>query len=208
MDKVVEPLTDDAELAKVLEGMQDPAPSVAAAPTGLNFEETPALPTPMADPAPASDTAPAADTTTETISDSAPIESAIPTMEMPQAPVEASTVEMPSPMAAPTPTPAEPELTIPTIPSIPAAADPALESIKKDALEQLRPLVDKLDLEPSEKFDTLLLIIRSTDDKSLVQQAYESAKLIPDESKRAEALLDIIKEIDYFSNTSVSQPQL
>ncbi|MFZ2494470.1 MAG: hypothetical protein WAW60_01685, partial [Candidatus Saccharimonadales bacterium] len=79
---------------------------------------------------------------------------------------------------------------------------------KKDALEQLRPLVDKLDLEPDEKFDTLLLIIRTTDDKSLVQQAYDAAKLIQDESKRAEALLDIIKEIDYFSNPSQGQPQL
>lgn len=31
-----------------------------------------------------------------------------------------------------------------------------------------------------------------------MSQAYESAKLIQDEAKRAEAMLDIIKEIDYF----------
>ena len=51
-----------------------------------------------------------------------------------------------------------------------------------------------------DKFDTLLLIIRSTDDKSLVGQAHAAAKTIEDESKKAEALLDVIKEIDYFSN--------
>lgn len=75
-----------------------------------------------------------------------------------------------------------------------------LESIKKDALTELRPLVDKLNLAPEDKFDTLLLIIRSTDDKTLVPQAHETAKLIEDDGRRAEALLDVIKEIDYFSS--------
>ena len=64
---------------------------------------------------------------------------------------------------------------------------------------ELRPLVDKLDLPADEKFDTLLLIIRSTDDKTLVNAAFDAAKEIPDENKRAQALLDVIKEIDYFS---------
>lgn len=80
-----------------------------------------------------------------------------------------------------------------------STASPELDSIKKDALSELRPLVDKLDLPADEKFDTLLLIIRSTDDKSLVSAAHEAAKNISDETKRAQALLDVIKEIDYFS---------
>jgi hypothetical protein len=74
------------------------------------------------------------------------------------------------------------------------------DEIKKDALSELRPLVDKLDLAPDEKFDTYLLLIRSTDDKTLVAPAHEAAKNIPDETKRAQALLDIIKEIDYLSS--------
>jgi hypothetical protein len=81
----------------------------------------------------------------------------------------------------------------------PATGGGALEAIKRNALEELRPLVDKLNLPPEEKFDTLLLIIRSTDDQSLVEAAHEAAKAIPDEVKRAQALLDVIKEIDYFS---------
>ena len=60
-------------------------------------------------------------------------------------------------------------------------------------------LVDKLDLPADEKFDTILILIRSTDDKSLVNAAHEAARAIPDEAKRAQALLDVIKEIDYFS---------
>lgn len=79
-----------------------------------------------------------------------------------------------------------------------------LNEIKKDALSELRPLVDKLNVSPEEKFDTLLLMIRSTDDSSLIEQAHEAAKSIEDESKRAEALLEIIKEIDYLSHQNKS----
>ena len=78
--------------------------------------------------------------------------------------------------------------------------DSPLNEIKKVALSELRPLVDKLTVSPEDKFDTLLLMIRSTDDSSLIQQAHEAAKLSEDESKRAEALLEIIKEIDYLSH--------
>lgn len=75
-----------------------------------------------------------------------------------------------------------------------------LASIKKDALVELRPLVDKLNVSPEEKFDTYLLLIRSTDDADLIAPAHEAAKAITDETRRAEALLDIIKEIDYLSH--------
>jgi len=74
-----------------------------------------------------------------------------------------------------------------------------LESIKKDALLELRPLVDKLDLAPEEKFDTYLLLLRSTDDKALIAPAHAAAQAIVDETRRAQALLDIIKEIDFLS---------
>ena len=75
-----------------------------------------------------------------------------------------------------------------------------LEHIKKEALEELKPLVDKLDLPPEEKFDILLLIIRSTDDEELVSKAHDTATQIADDQRKAQALLDIIKEVDYFSN--------
>lgn len=74
-----------------------------------------------------------------------------------------------------------------------------LEQIKMEAVNELRPLVDKLILPPEEKFDVYLLLIRCTDDRTLVAPAHETARMIEDETRRAAALLDIIKEIDYLS---------
>ena len=71
-----------------------------------------------------------------------------------------------------------------------------LEDVKVNALRELRPLVDRLDLAPNEKFDIYFLIIKSTGDKTLMEPAYEAARQIEDEGKRAKALLDIIQEID------------
>lgn len=93
--------------------------------------------------------------------------------------------------------PVEP-ITSATIPPLAGSID--LEPIKKQAIEELRPLVDKLNLPPEEKFDIYLLIIRSTDDQTLIDPAHETAKNIADETRRAQALLDIIKEIEFFSN--------
>ena len=88
-----------------------------------------------------------------------------------------------------------------------SAGDDSLEGIKKEALGELRPLVDKLNVSPEEKFDTYLLLIRSTDDNTLVAPAHEAAKAIPDETRRAQALLDIIKEIDFLSNPQPAQAE-
>jgi bifunctional phosphoglucose/phosphomannose isomerase len=68
-----------------------------------------------------------------------------------------------------------------------------------EAVNELRPLVDKLILPPEEKFDVYLLLIRCTDDRTLVAPAHETARMIEDETRRATALLDTIKEIDYLS---------
>ncbi len=97
--------------------------------------------------------------------------------------------------------PAAPQPTALAIdPDAPASTgNSELDAIKSDALQELRPLVDKLSVSPEEKFDTYLLLIRSTDDPALIGPAHEAAKLISDEARRAEALLDVIKEIDYLS---------
>lgn len=108
---------------------------------------------------------------------------------------ESTTSVLPTPSPSPVPAPDD------TSVSAPAPADSGpLASIKQDALKDLRPLVDKLNVSAEEKFDTLLLLIRSTDDTELIGPAYEAAKAIPDETRRAEALLDTIKEIDYLSH--------
>lgn len=122
--------------------------------------------------------------------------------ETPAPQVQGTTTSQPA--STPTETTTEPQTDL-SVPAPSTNTDPpvllngGLDDIKKSALEELRPLVNKLNLSPEEKFDTILLIIRSTDDRSLVEAAYESAKAITDETKRAQALLDVIKEIDYFA---------
>lgn len=82
--------------------------------------------------------------------------------------------------------------------SVPVASDD-LMSIKKDALQQLSPLLSQLDQSPEEKFRTTMMLIQASDDQSLVQTAYAAAKDITDEKIRAQALLDIVNEINYFT---------
>jgi hypothetical protein len=101
-----------------------------------------------------------------------------------------------TPTLDPAPAATLPEPVVPAAPAVPGE----LDNIKKDALNELRPLVDKLNVSSEEKFDTYLLLIRSTDDKTLIEPAHEAAKGIADEARRAQALLDIIKEIDYLSS--------
>jgi len=109
-----------------------------------------------------------------------------------------STTSSPPPLAQVTDTPDVDEPVAPVAPE-PVADSSDLSSIKTSALTELRPLVGKLELSPEDKFDTYLLLIRSTDDKSLVQPAYEAAQMISDETQKAKALIEVVKEIDYLN---------
>lgn len=90
----------------------------------------------------------------------------------------------------------------------PAAAAPAaavpdtdkLLDIKQQALQQLTPLVGHLEQSPEEKFRTTMMMIQASDNHELVGTAYEAAQQIPDEKVRAQALLDIVNEINYFTH--------
>lgn len=75
-----------------------------------------------------------------------------------------------------------------------------LMDIKRSALEELSPLIDKLDQTPEEKTMTLLMMIQATDDQSLIGTVFNAAKDIKDDKKRAQAMLDIVNEINYFTN--------
>ncbi len=193
------PTTNDDELAKVLAGIgandspQPAQPQSAAEAAGLQFEETPS---PVAPPS----ALPGGGGSAGATNVNQPA-------ALPAAPVEPSAAAVAS---EPTTTPPADTSTAPaaptfSLPALPGGTGGPLDDLKKTALEELRPLVGKLDLPPEDKFDTLLLIIRSTDDQSLLQPAHEAAQGIADETKRAQALLDVIKEIDYFSQGG--QPQ-
>lgn len=156
-------------------------------------------------------------TGTQSISDDQELAKALAGV-MPDDPTEQAadapaTVDTPVPAPDPTVAPAVPPLQFqetpvttaitPTPSDLPTTATPTvsndLDSIKKDALGELRPLIDKVELPAEEKFDTYLMLIRNTDDSSLIGPAHAAAQGIADEKRRAEALLDIIKEIDYLS---------
>lgn len=151
------------------------------------------------------------DTTQKSISDDQELAKALAGV-LPDAPepTPAPTADTSAPAAdastpttpAPQPEVAEAASAVPPVAEAPAvtpAPTTDLDGIKKDALGELRPLIDKVDLPAEEKFDTYLMLIRSTDDASLIAPAHTAAQGIADEKRRAEALLDIVKEIDYLS---------
>lgn len=80
-----------------------------------------------------------------------------------------------------------------------------LLTIKQEALGELSPLVDHLEQTPDEKFHTTMMMIQASDDKSLIQKAFKAAQQITDDKERAQALLDIINEINYFTQQNSSE---
>ncbi|MDQ3094240.1 MAG: hypothetical protein M3Q70_03650 [bacterium] len=79
-----------------------------------------------------------------------------------------------------------------------------LTGMKQEALTQLQPLVDHLEQNAEEQFKTTMMMIQATDDHRLLKKAFDSAQKITDDKERAQALLDIINEINYFTT---NQPQ-
>lgn len=77
--------------------------------------------------------------------------------------------------------------------------DGKLETIKEKALKDLTPLLDNLDQTPEEKYKTLMMVIQASDNQDLVSDAYDAAQKITDPKTRADALVGIINEINYFT---------
>lgn len=130
-------------------------------------------------------------------------ESPIP--DLPQA--AASTSDAPPVEGEPPAPPSDvPAPTAATETSAPASQPDAssLDPIKKEALQKLEPLVNELDLHPEEKYRALMMIIQATDNKDLVNEAYQAADKIEDNKTRAQALLSIVNEIEYFKNKEIA----
>ena len=177
-----QPISDDQELAKVLAGVADQVESnddPMAITNALKDMATPA--------------------TSATLDPIAPSSSPVTTPTTTADPAVDKT--LPSVTASSTPsTPASPTTTPTPASMVTDSSSSNLDSVRKDAISDLKPIMDKLSVEPDEMFDLYLLLIRSTDDKALIQPAYAAAKKITDEARRAQALLDVIKEIDFLAN--------
>ncbi len=83
-----------------------------------------------------------------------------------------------------------------------------LVDIKIKALDELAPLIDDLDMPPEEKFRTIMMMIQASDNQDLVNKAYAAAHSIEDEKTRAQALLDVVNEINYFTQPRQNQPEV
>lgn len=84
-------------------------------------------------------------------------------------------------------------------PSLATTGEEDLLAIKQQALQELSPMVDSLKQPPEEKFKTIMMMIQASDNQSLIKDAHEAAKAIEDDEKRANALLDVVNEINYFT---------
>jgi hypothetical protein len=110
-----------------------------------------------------------------------------------------------SAMSADEPATTTSETTAPAVPAPSDRLDAAsgehgdLISIKQSALKELSPLVGHLDQTPEEKFRTTMMMIQASDDQKLIPVAHEAAQKITDEKVKAQALLDIVNEINYFT---------
>ena len=84
------------------------------------------------------------------------------------------------------------EAGVPTIEDAPAED---LASVKQDILRELLPLLDKTEKTPEEKFEVYREALATMHDVKTVEGAYHAASGIADETKKADALFEIMKVI-------------
>lgn len=141
----------------------------------------------------------AADDATDVTDTSAPQLGGIQMPDLTQAD-QSEAAELPA-IVPPTTAPASPSvITDTSTPSatVSVAADDLLD-IKQQALQQLTPLLGHLDQSPEERFRTTMMLIQASDNSALLKSAYDAAQQIGDEKVRAQALLDVVNEINYFT---------
>lgn len=114
--------------------------------------------------------------------------------------------ELSIPAPNPAPIPPMPNLSAPE--SVPTPLVPAVEhapsapqglsmhQVKEAALRDLVPLLDRLDMNPSQKFHIYRDIFENLRDYTVLEPAYHAASEITSDTERAEALLYLVESID------------
>ena len=74
--------------------------------------------------------------------------------------------------------------------------DSQFEEVKKQMLQDLYPLMDKIKMQPEQKFKVYKQMIETTGSKEMITSAYEAVKEIGNEEARAEALLFLVEKAD------------
>ncbi len=141
--------------------------------------------------------APKVDVVTQGPEPMAPLES----MDIP----ELSQINLATPPVPPEPAMPEEAPAAPATPPAPTVETPDLEpipqglntgQIKKAALRDLVPLLDKVNMNASQKFKIYQDIFDDLKDYTILEPAYNAAREIPDEAERAQALLYLVESID------------
>ncbi len=118
----------------------------------------------------------------------------------PIAPLEAANIpELNVPAPADIPMPPAPEpAPAPTAEPMPEPIPENLNThqIKTAALRDLVPLLDKINIDASERFRLYRDIFEELKDYTVLESAYHAAREIPNETERAEALLYLVESID------------
>lgn len=182
-----QPITDDQELAKVLAGVTNQADQINN--QAQQIEEIPQIPT------------------MQPIEEVQQVEVPTPVQEVQTPAVDNTEIETPQVQESTPETQYEQPAFEESYNETPSYemndfnsnSSDDLKAIREQALHELHPIVDKLNASPEEMFDAYLTLLRSTDDQKLIAPAHEAAKNIQDEAHRAQALLNIIREIDFLS---------
>lgn len=185
-DQVTQALADS--------GVADDSAAATPAPATPAVPETPAPATPTVPTTPVE--APDDDTPLTGTAEATPLTGETVTAPMIDTPGEEPEEEEEAPEVAPAAV---------SVPSPASSGDDDLLSVKQKALEQLSPLVDHLNLPPDQKFDTYMEILRASDDKTLIQPAFDEAQKIDDEDRKAQALLDVVNEVNYLTQDETDQ---
>lgn len=154
----------------------------------------PDLPMPPADPEPVATPEPAPAVVPEPAPSPEPTPAPTPVPEPTPAPT-------PIPQPTPAPTVAEPiaPTPAPTMATSETTANTSnlnMHQVKTAALRDLVPLIDHLDMAPSQKFNLYRDIFEDLSDYTILERAYHAASEISDEHERAEALLYLVESID------------
>ena len=112
----------------------------------------------------------------------------------PVAPAPAPVAPAPAPTPEPAPAPAPAPAPEPAPEPIPESLNTS--EVKKAALRDLVPLLDRISMDESEKFKIYRDIFDDLKDYTILEPAYRAAREISDETERAEALLYLVKSID------------
>lgn len=159
-----------------------PGPVTPINPVNNNPDVGTSSPTPMPEIASTSEPAPAVSSFPTLDPAPKPNINLPPTPELPPAPEPTSKpiVQEPNPTQTPRPT-----------------ENLNTRQVKEAALRDLIPLLNKVDMDKVQLFNTYRNIFEELKDYTVLEPAYQAAREIPNEKERAEALLYLIESIDH-----------